>query len=160
MSCGVGCRLGSDPALLWLWCRPVATAPIRPLAREPPYAMGAAQEIAQRQNKTKQSKTKNIWEKKKKRKEKKGLRWGCEDLVPSSASCWLIGMDECFLFVCLGPHPWHMEVPRLGVESELQLPAYATATATPDLSCICNLHHSSSRQRRILNPLNEARDRT
>ena len=27
-------------------------------------------------------------------------------------------------------HPWHMEVPRLGVESELQLPTYATATAT------------------------------
>ena len=42
MSCGVGCRHGSDPALLWR--RPVATAPIRPLAWEPPYAMGAAQE--------------------------------------------------------------------------------------------------------------------
>ena len=26
MSCGVGHRLGSDPALLWLWCRPAATA--------------------------------------------------------------------------------------------------------------------------------------
>jgi len=23
------------------------------------------------------------------------------------------------LFVFLGPHPWHMEVPSLGVESEL-----------------------------------------
>ena len=46
MSCGVGCRRGSDPALLWLWRRPVATAPIRPLAWEPPYAAGAAQEIA------------------------------------------------------------------------------------------------------------------
>ena len=33
MSCGVGCRRSSDPALLlWLWRRPVATAPIRPLA--------------------------------------------------------------------------------------------------------------------------------
>ena len=32
--------------MLWLWCRPVATAPIQPLAWEPPYAMGAAQEIA------------------------------------------------------------------------------------------------------------------
>ena len=31
-------------------------------------------------------------------------------------------------FVCfLGPQLWHMEVPKLGVESELQLPAYATA---------------------------------
>ena len=46
MSCGVGCRRGSDPALLWLWRRPVATAPIQPLAWEPPYAAGAAQEIA------------------------------------------------------------------------------------------------------------------
>ena len=30
------------------------------------------------------------------------------------------------------PQPRHTEVPRLGVESELQLPAYTTATATPD----------------------------
>ena len=29
-----------DPALLWLWRRPAATAPTRPLAWEPPYAMG------------------------------------------------------------------------------------------------------------------------
>ena len=45
---------------------------------------------------------------------------------------------DCFL----GSHMQHMEVPRLGVESELQLPAYATATATWDLSHVCNLHHS------------------
>ena len=31
-----------DLALLWLWCRPAATAPIRSLAWEPPYAVGAA----------------------------------------------------------------------------------------------------------------------
>ena len=42
MSCGVGRRHGSDLALLWLWCRPVATALIRPLAWEPPYATIAA----------------------------------------------------------------------------------------------------------------------
>ena len=42
MSCGVGCRLGSDLALLWLWRRPAATAPIRPLAWEPAYAVGVA----------------------------------------------------------------------------------------------------------------------
>ena len=42
-----------------------------------------------------------------------------------------------------GPHPWHMEGPRLGVESELQLPAYTTATETRDLSHIRDLHHSS-----------------
>ena len=39
VSCGVGC--GLDPELLWLWRRPAATAPIRPLAWEPPYATGA-----------------------------------------------------------------------------------------------------------------------
>ena len=50
-----------------------------------------------------------------------------------------------------------MEVPRLGIESELQLPAYTTATATWDPSHICNLHRSSW-QHRILNPLSEARD--
>ena len=40
VSCGVGLRRGSDPALLWLWHRLVAIAPIRPLAYELPYAMG------------------------------------------------------------------------------------------------------------------------
>uniref|UniRef100_A0A8D0WRW5 Uncharacterized protein n=2 Tax=Sus scrofa TaxID=9823 RepID=A0A8D0WRW5_PIG len=40
MSCGVDLRPGSDSALLWLWRRLVATAPIRPLAWELPYAMG------------------------------------------------------------------------------------------------------------------------
>ena len=48
MSCGVGCRRGSDPALLWLWCRLAATAPIRPLAWKPPYAAEAALEMAKK----------------------------------------------------------------------------------------------------------------
>ena len=59
--------------------------------------------------------------------------------------------------VFLGPHPQHVEVPRLGVESELQLPAYSTAPAMPDPSHICDLH-LSSRQRHILKPLSKARD--
>ena len=42
-------------------------------------------------------------------------------------------------FLFLGLHPWHMEVPRLGDETELQLLAYATATATQDPSRVCNL---------------------
>ena len=60
--------------------------------------------------------------------------------------------DQVFLsfLVFLGPHSWHREVPRLGVESELQLLAYSTATATWDLSHIWDLHHSSW-QRQILN---------
>ena len=61
-------------------------------------------------------------------------------------------------FVFLQPHLWHMEVPRLGVELELWLLTYATATATPNLSCIFDLHHSS-RQHGIFNPLIEGRDR-
>ena len=50
MSCGVGCRHGLDPMWLWLWlwCRLAATAPIRPLAREPPDAMGVALEKAKK----------------------------------------------------------------------------------------------------------------
>ena len=40
MSCGVSHRPGLDLALLWLWCRLAAAALIRPLAWEPPYAMG------------------------------------------------------------------------------------------------------------------------
>ena len=42
MSCGVDCRCGSVPELLWLWRRLVATALIRPLVWEPPYAVGVA----------------------------------------------------------------------------------------------------------------------
>ena len=42
MNCGVGHRHSSDLVLLWLWHRPAAVAPIRPLAWEPPYAAGVA----------------------------------------------------------------------------------------------------------------------
>ena len=52
-----------------------------------------------------------------------------------------------------------MEDPGLGVQSELHLQAYTTATAIWDLSHICNLHHSSQ-QHWILNPLSKARDQT
>ena len=52
-----------------------------------------------------------------------------------------------------------MEVPRLGADSELQLPAYARATAMQDPSHVCDLHLSSL-QCQILNPLSEARDRS
>ena len=62
-------------------------------------------------------------------------------------------------FVFLGPLPRHMEVPRLGVELELQLPAYAKATATQDLSHVWGLPHSLQ-QCQILNPLSRAGDWT
>ena len=65
-----------------------------------------------------------------------------------------------YLFICLlGPHVQRMEVPRLGIKSELQLLAYTTAIATPDLSLICDLHQSSG-QYRILNPLSQDTDWT
>ena len=57
MSCGVGCRLGSNTVLLWLWCRLAATALIQPLAWKPPYAAGAALEKAKRQKKKKKKET-------------------------------------------------------------------------------------------------------
>ena len=55
MRCGVGHRPGWDPVLLWLWLwrRLAATAPIQPLAWEPPYAAHVA---LKRKNKTKQKK--------------------------------------------------------------------------------------------------------
>ena len=95
MSCGVGCRCGSDSALLWLWRRLAATAPIRPLAWEPPYATGAAQEMAKRK--------KN----------------------PYTFIYLTIFVYSSFFKSDLQ----HMEVPRLGVKLQLQLPA---------------LHHSHS----------------
>ena len=57
MSCGVGRRSGSDLALLWLWCRPVATDLIRLLAWEAPYAVGMA---LKRQKGKKKKKKKNL----------------------------------------------------------------------------------------------------
>ena len=86
--------------------------------------------------------------------------------VDSNYHLWLIwpvimesnDIPFLFFFFCfLGPHPRNMEVSRLGVRSELQLLAYATALPTRDLSHICSLQHSS-RQRWIFNPLSEARD--
>jgi len=93
VSCGVGHRGGSDPTLLWLWCRPAATAWIGPLAWEPPCAMGEAL-------KSKNTKTKKNW-----------FPW-CRLQILSvwagSASLWLSpgwasGFHEGFhLAACLG----------------------------------------------------------
>ena len=75
MSCGVGCRCGSDPTWLWLWHRPEATAPIRPLW-EPSHASGVA---LKRQN-TKQQQQKKTQPPPKKKQETEDL----ENLVPRS----------------------------------------------------------------------------
>ena len=55
---------------------------------------------------------------------------------------WTLDLFLGFFVCVLGPHPWHMEVPRLGVKLELQLLACTTATAMQGPSCTCNLHHS------------------
>ena len=51
MNSGVGHRCSSNPSLLWLWRRPEATALIRPLAWESPYAAGAALEKRKKKKK-------------------------------------------------------------------------------------------------------------
>ena len=63
------------------------------------------------------------------------------------------------LFVFLELHLQHMKVPRQGVESEIQLLPYNTVTATWDLRCVFNLHHSSW-QHSILRALSEPSDGT
>ena len=59
------------------------------------------------------------------------------------------------VFCFLGPHLQHRGVPRLWVESELQLLITATAMRYP--SHVYDLHQSS-RQCRISDPFSEARD--
>ena len=66
----------------------------------------------------------------------------------------------CFIFPFLQLHLQHMEVPGLGVEVELQLRAYTTAMATPDPSCICDLHDTCilTETSQALNPLSHNRN--
>ena len=93
-----------NPELLWLRCRPAATAPILPLAWELPYAVG-------------------MMLKSKKKKKKKKLKVVQNRLVFSSH----------FFFFFFLPHPQHVEVPGTGIEPELQLQtAPQTARAVPD----------------------------
>ena len=81
-------------------------------------------------------------------------------LMEMKVFCLFCFLDFFFFpFSQSGTQGIWMVVPRLGVESELQLPPYATATAMPDLSHVCDLQHNSW-QCQILNPMGEARDRT
>ena len=58
MGSGIGHRRSSDPKLLCLWHRLAAIAPIRPLAWEPPWALGAA--LKEQKNKKQKTKNKKI----------------------------------------------------------------------------------------------------
>ena len=82
-------------------------------------------------------------------------------MLPTRRKTLLINLrySKQYIYSFFSPSMLHLqqiEVPRLGAESELQLPAYATAAAIKDLSFVCVLCHSSW-QRQILNPLIEAR---
>ena len=57
MSGGMGHRHGSDPVLLWLWCRPAAVAPTGRLAWELPYAAGMALKSKKRKTEEKVAKS-------------------------------------------------------------------------------------------------------
>ena len=85
----------------------------------------------------------------------------CFSLAQSELAPLGCGYEITVFFgdVFLGPHLQHMEVPRLGVKSKLQLPAYTTAEAMPDPRHFCKLY-KSSQQCWVLNPLSKARDET
>ena len=81
------------------------------------------------------------------------------DLYPiykHSISMFSITIPYAFFLRFSGPHPWYMEVPRLGVKLELQLLAFTTAIATQDPS------HGlwPMWQCQITDPLSEDRDGT
>ena len=61
MSCGVDHRRGSDLALLWPWHRLAATALIRPLAWEPPYAKSAALKRQKKKKKKRPPRVAELW---------------------------------------------------------------------------------------------------
>ena len=67
----------------------------------------------------------------------------------------------CFFAVLcfLEPHPRHVEVPRLGVELELQLLAYTTATAC-GIRATPVTYTTAHGKGRILQRLSEARNQT
>ena len=68
-------------------------------------------------------------------------------------------ISSFFFPLFLRPHLQHMEIPRLGVELELQRPAYTTATVMPDMSHVWHLN-CNSRQHQILNLMSEAKGQT
>jgi len=142
-----------------------------PQAWELPYTTGVTLKMKERQTERKKDKEKQNRSHLKEAErggvaEVRGPRWvvgwaGTHSLRISGH--WRILLFYFILFFCfLGPHLWHMEFPRLGVTSELQLPAYTTATTMQDPSRLCDLYHSSWPLTRcqILNPLSKARDRT
>ena len=83
----------------------------------------------------------------------------CKSILTQRFNVIPIKILAGFFFFLRAIYQWHMEVLRLEVKLELQLPAYTTATATRNPRHICDLYQSSW-QRQILNPLSEDRDQT
>ena len=154
--------------MLCLWFKLEATAPIQPLAWELPYAAGVAlkkklfHRIYYKKILRQESRYKGKRMKDKADYSTLGIKAEKSFLFPPPCMPRVGGLHIFILlhsFSFLGMHSWHMEVPRLGIESELQLLAYATATATPDPRRICDLHRGSV-QCQILNPLSGASNQT
>ena len=82
----------------------------------------------------------------------------CSQLVFYRTHCEKTLIFLLFFFSS-SQHLKYLEIPRLGIQLEWQLPTYTTAMATSDLSQICDLCHNSW-QHQILSPLSEARDQT
>ena len=126
-----------------------AAAPIWPLAWELLYAVGVT-----------------LKRTKKEKKYPSGEKFTTSTPIQKLERWYILMPDKIdfkikivYNFFFLGSHQRHTEVPRLGVEYELQLLAYTTATAMENPSHICDPHHSPW-QWQILNPLSEARDQT
>ena len=114
-----------------------AAAPIRPLAREFPYATSVAF---------------------KKEKYKKAIPYWMAFLsVLEKGFSVFLQYIFIFIFSFYGCTHGIWRIPSQGVQSELQLPAYTKATEMQDRSHIYDLHHSSW-ERQILDPLSKARD--
>ena len=84
---------------------------------------------------------------------------GIPELLFMNTIIYVLFWVLVLVFCLLGLHLEHMEVPGIGVKSELKLLAFAIATAMQDPNHVCDLHHSLWK-RRILNPLSKDRDRT
>ena len=115
MNCGVGRRGGWDPDLLWLWCRLAAIALIRSLAWEPLYATGVAPEKGKKTKKKKRILTMKTYRKVYSEK-KHSVKCTLNPFIIIFLYSFLVLFLFLFIsFVLPGPHPRHMEVPRLGI---------------------------------------------
>ena len=142
MSCGVGgCRRGSDLALLWLWCRPAAVAPIWPLAWEPPICRRCS---PKRQNKEcKRTQQGMVLVSYQFILSIKGISDWVSKICTECIQMYFCANIYTYFFLLFWLYLQHMEVPGPGIKSKLELQPMAKL-----------------RQPQILNPLLWARDPT